>query len=317
MGYDGMTKKRKKNIPLPFLSKLASDPTVIGAAQYTGAADLSRKAQRYISGKRKTNPLKTSSQYGLMQAVASGTARVKGISQAVAEKLIHETPAGVRSKFAKQLAKIRKHNSHYDIFMGDNAQHNYNPENEEEEAARVSEEWHGRKAKDVNEIDEVESYDEVGAELADLEELGVLQPSGEITIRFKFNRPKLISDIRKENLEIVGGDQEIEVEGDKVETPIGYVYCIVYETDKHHLEGSNGYPESYEHFFGEEFYKDQGYSIDDFRNSDDFWETVKTEGVVDEAIDEGYLPILTYNQRDKKMKLVGGKYEIKDVGISN
>lgn len=298
--YDEMSKKRKRNFVAPFMSTLASDPTVIAAAQYAGGSELARKARRYISGKRKTNPLKTSEQYGLMQAVASGTAKLRGISQDVAEKLIHETPAKLRSKFASQLAKRR------------------NPNEElEEEAGRVSEEWHGRKPKDVTEICETEYYDEIGAELADLEELGVLQPNGEFTIRFKTDRPKLTCDLKKKNLEIVGGDQEIEVEGDKLETPIGYVYCIVYETDKHHLEGSNGYPESYEHFFGEEFYKEQSYSIDDFANSDDFWDTVRDEGVVDEAIEEGYLPILTYNRRDKKMKLVGGKYDIKDVGISN
>ena len=43
-----------------------------------------------------------------MQAVASGTAKVKGISQEIAEKLVRETPAGVRSKFAKLLAKKKE-----------------------------------------------------------------------------------------------------------------------------------------------------------------------------------------------------------------
>ena len=55
----------------------------------------------------RTNPIVSSSQYGLMQAVASGVAKVKGISKQVAEKLIQETPASIRSQFAREVAATR------------------------------------------------------------------------------------------------------------------------------------------------------------------------------------------------------------------
>ena len=159
-----------------------------------------RRLRVILRVRRKSNPLKSPEQYGLMQAVASGTAKVKGISQEIAEKLVRETPAGVRSKFAKLLAKKR------------------NPsEGDFEEAEEVSSrKWHGREPQEVVDIDEEEVYEDVGAILADLEELGILTTEdGDLekwTIRFKRDRPKLCSDLKMENLEIVGGDQELSGE---------------------------------------------------------------------------------------------------------
>ena len=198
-----------------------------------------------------------------------------------------------------------------------------NPSDSDLESAEdVSREWHGREPQEVIEIDEEEVYEDVGAILADLEELGVLaDEDGKLetwAIRFKRDRPKLTSDLKMENLEIVGGDQELEIEENgKVDMPLGYCYQIVYETDKHHLEGSGGYPESYEHFFGEEFYKKEGFDQDDFKTSDDYFEELLEEGVVLKAISKGYLPMVVYNVPNCKIRLVGGKYKIKDVGIED
>jgi ribosome modulation factor len=198
-----------------------------------------------------------------------------------------------------------------------------NPSNSDlQEAEDVSREWHGRDPQEVVEIDEEEVYEDVGAILADLEELGVLaDEDGKLetwAIRFKRDRPKLTCDLAKENLEIVGGDQELELDDDgKDDKALGYCYQIVYETDKHHLEGSNGYPESYEHFFGEEFYKGEGFDQDDYKTSDDFFEDVLREGVVMKAISKGYLPMVVYNVPNCKIRLIGGKYKIKDVGIED
>ena len=56
---------------------------------------------------RQENPIQSPEQYGLMQAVASGIAKVKGVSKQVAKKLIHETPKGLRSEFASVEAEKR------------------------------------------------------------------------------------------------------------------------------------------------------------------------------------------------------------------
>ena len=129
----------------------------------------------------------------------------------------------------------------------------------------------------------------------------------------------LVANADTETLEIVGGDQHLDFgEGwdtSKNEVNLGHVYLIAYCTDKHHLEGSNGVPESYEHFFGEEFYKHKGYKMDDYKDSDEFFEDLLDDGIVEEAIQEGYLPTMVYDTVNEKIRLVGGKYTIEDVGL--
>jgi hypothetical protein len=191
------------------------------------------------------------------------------------------------------------------------------------EAEELTEKWHGRKSQKITEVEEIENYQEEVAELADLEELGVLGAdlASQFTISFKTDRPKLCAT-DDNNLEFVGGDQSLKNTDDgikkdgKMLVPLGYCYQIVYETDKHHLEGSNGYPESYEHYFGEEFYK-ESIDPDDFKNSSDWFEKLLEDGVVEEAVEEGLLPMLVYNKTDQKLLLVGGKYTVEDVGIRN
>ena len=197
-----------------------------------------------------------------------------------------------------------------------------NPESSEE-AAQLSEKWHGRKPLTHTDVEEVETYEENLAELGELEELGVLgaDMTKRFVISFSRNRPKLCASDDK-NLEIIDGDQTLDIEEGIIEkdgkklVPLGYCYSIVYETDKHHLEGSNGYPESYEHFFAEDFYK-QDFDIDDFKNSEDWFQTVMEEGMVEQAIEEERLPLLVYNKTDEKLILVGGNYSVEDVGIKD
>lgn len=183
----------------------------------------------------------------------------------------------------------------------------------------MSETWHGRKPRGTEEIEEIETFEDELAELADLEEIGVLGANcrDEWTIVFKKDRPKLATDGNGENLEVIGGDQEIT--GDwknKREIPLGWLVRLVYETDKHHLEGSNGYPESYEHYFGEEYYKTK-LDPDDFKTPDDWWEALKDEGWVKKAINKKLIPMLVYDSVDCKIKIAGGVYKVLDVGIKN
>lgn len=189
-------------------------------------------------------------------------------------------------------------------------------------AEELTETWHGREPKEVIDYEEEEEYEPDGAVLAELEELGIILEDREQTISIEFEEdpPMLVANVNTETLEIVGGDQTLEFgEGwdtrNKSEVSMGHVYLIAYCTDKHHLEGSNGVPESYEHFFGEEFYKGHGYKVDDYKDSEDFFEDLLEDGIVDEAIEQGYLPTMVYDTVNEKIKLVGGKYTIEDVGL--
>lgn len=254
------------------------------------------------------NPIKTAKQYGMVAAILSG--RSKTISQQLAEEMMNKTLQHSRSKFARELARRRKKGNPHDEDM--------------EQAMQVSSEWHGRKPKEILDVEETTTYNDTGVMLGTLEELGVLgvDSEGEFTqwtISFKKDRPILSSDLEQQNLEFVGGDQRLPLDSKyttgKNEVTLGYCYCIVYETDKHHLEGSNGYAESYEHFFAEEYYKKLGYDVGQYPTSDDYFEEMLEEGIVERAVRDDRLPMLVYDCQNCKLRLVGGKYEIKDVGI--
>ena len=277
---------------------------VISAAEYTAGSTVVGEVLSKLKGKgrkKRRNPLESASQYGLMQAVASGTAKIKGITQEIAEKLIRETPKGMRSKFAKELASRRR-----------------NPSADLSDEESLSKEFHGREPKEIIDVVERESYGNAVV-IGDLWELGCLGSDNKTKwiIRFKKNRPILSCDSDGENLEVIGGDQVLEIDESKRKVPLGFGYMIVYETDKHHLEGSSGYPEPYEHFFGEEFYRSNGYKAEDYKRGEDFFDVVMKAGLVGQAIIQGYLPVIVYDRVDEKIELVGGKYKVEDVGIKD
>jgi hypothetical protein len=203
----------------------------------------------------------------------------------------------------------------------------YGPENKsalfnpgERSAEELSEEWHGREPREVLDYEDTEHYEADGAILAELEEFGVILENLEETITIEFGeRPMLVANVATDTLEIVGGDQHLDFdEGwdtSKSEIVVGHIYLIAYSTDKHHLEGSTGRQESYEHFFGEEYYKGRGYKVSDYKDSEKFFEDLLEDGIVEDAIEDGYLPTMVYDTVNSKIRLVGGRYTIEDVGL--
>jgi hypothetical protein len=53
-------------------------------------------------------PAKSKAQYGLMAGVMSGSVRGSGIKPGVAKEFVDKTPAKKRSRFARNLTKIKK-----------------------------------------------------------------------------------------------------------------------------------------------------------------------------------------------------------------
>jgi hypothetical protein len=187
----------------------------------------------------------------------------------------------------------------------------------------LSKEWHGREVRGQTEIEEIENYEDDLVHLGELEELGIWAADGSMyTITFKKDRPILTCDSDGQNLEVVGGDQDLDLKdlgvdvGGKRLIPLGYIYSIVYETDKHHLEGSNGYPESYEHYFAEDFYKEV---LDPakFKDTDKWFMELVEMGKVQDAIEEERLPIAVYNKSDGKILISGGGYSVTELGIKD
>ena len=57
-------------------------------------------------------PIKSSKQWGLMQAAKHGTLRGPGPSPEVAEEFIHKTSASKRSEYAKVLGRKKRKKRH-------------------------------------------------------------------------------------------------------------------------------------------------------------------------------------------------------------
>jgi hypothetical protein len=161
------------------------------------------------------------------------------------------------------------------------------------DASRMSEKFHGRKTLGEFDIDETETYDDALAVLGDLIELNILCPDNEdseFTISFKKDKPLLCCDAHGGNLEIVGGDQDLELPQDVTEGKklaiIGEIRSVCYFTDKHHLEGPKSQAKGveYEHQFGEE---------------------------------GGNRPHAVYDTVNCKILIVGGSYTIEETGIAN
>lgn len=167
----------------------------------------------------------------------------------------------------------------------------------------ITEGFHGRESEDETEILEEEIYSEELAGLGLLVELEIFVDDKHVVpIKFNYSKPDdtvlLVCD-KEGNIEFVGGDQDLgtaeqlaekfdlkEEDARKNKIPLGQVDTISYFADKHHLEGpkSQAKGTEYIHEFGEE---------------------------------DGDMPLLVYDCRNKKMELVGGSYTITDEGIRN
>ena len=170
-------------------------------------------------------------------------------------------------------------------------------------ADEISEGFHGRKVSERFEVEEEELYPDNLAVLGCLVELKV----NGILIRgfknpyspgYRKGDEVYLAAADRNNLEFVGGDQEIvnastiaKHTNGKRFLKLGKVESIVYLADKHHLVGSNGKEEEYEHDFGKKKYFLWGKKVGQ--------------------------PELVYDCLNKTMRLVGGSYTITDEGIKD
>jgi hypothetical protein len=170
---------------------------------------------------------------------------------------------------------------------------------DEGRAERIAEEFHGRPARETIEVVEDETYDDYGAVLGYLQTLKILMEDDDtyIPIEFDFepgaeDNVLVVSGPEGANIEFVGGDQDIDwqdVDGatpaDKNLVLVGPVIEIEYFADKHHLVGPREQEDgiTYYHEFGE---------------------------------NDGELPYLVFDRRNRKLLLVGGSYTIEAEGIT-
>lgn len=167
--------------------------------------------------------------------------------------------------------------------------------NPADEAAQMSERFHGRPVTEVLDVEEEVHYHEHLAELGELERLKVKALDGGIVTLTGFDGALLCSNEEGSQLYIRGGDQAVDLAEFAVQKPyhdkedLGEVVKIWYFTTKEHL-GSEGGTASYHHEFGEE---DRERGMRPRR------------------------PRLEYSTRDQRLSFVGGAYTVEPEGIKN
>ena len=165
-----------------------------------------------------------------------------------------------------------------------------NPDDEDTQAAAdLSEKFHGRPARKISEIEELEQETDTYAELGDLKEFHVITRAGGVYVLHFGRGVKLASTPDGGQLAVIGGDQAINLADldlnkhlPKANLTMGELWKVVYKTRKgfHNFEAAE-----YIHEFGE----DRG----------------------------GELPILGYDTANQRLYIEGGSYEVRPEGIVN
>lgn len=153
------------------------------------------------------------------------------------------------------------------------------------EAARaVSEEFHGRKVREMIPVTERRHYHKFLAELGELTLLVIYTPDGRRKVELsKFDGALLCTNEDKNQLFIKGGDQSVELRDFGIRDPhekehLGELRKIAYFTDKEHL-GDEGGEADYHHSFSKPY------------------------------------PHVDFRTRDTHLEISGGKYKITREGI--
>lgn len=164
--------------------------------------------------------------------------------------------------------------------------------------------FHGRDVREEIDVSEQELYATEMAVLGILVELNITRDEGKsaIPIRFETRQGQQYKKDwvfacapDEDNIEFIGGNQEIgnvsklvDINGKRY-LKLGHAESIVYLADKHHLQDSDGNEAEYQHEFGKKSMFGFG----------------KVKG----------RPLVVYDVLNKTIKLVGGSYTIRDVGI--
>jgi hypothetical protein len=160
-----------------------------------------------------------------------------------------------------------------------------NPRAPLNDAAALSESWHGRPAERATDYNEAFRYRGALTDLGRLQEIAVLETDRKAML-IKFDaKTRLASSENGKQLYIVGGDQSLDLgalgivgeEAEKDLIPIGEVHHIVYVTAKMHLGREDKKRGPYQHELGEE---------------------------------SGVMPILMYDRLNKACGFAGGVYNI-------
>lgn len=192
-------------------------------------------------GRGKHNPARSASQYGAAEAVLSGLSDI--MPRRVAREIVDKTPAALRSRFARELARRRRSNPA--------------SESELDAVARMYTGFHGRGPREWREIRQKRVTPDSLSDLGRLVELRFHRPGYRERYEFAESGPRVVRLGTTGNggqLYFVEGDQELNLHGRGFDLSkdflcLGHCHAIVYFTSKsfHDFE-----PSEYVHHFGDE-----------------------------------------------------------------
>jgi len=190
------------------------------------------RAKTRAKGSRK-NPATSAEQYGAAQAVLSGRSSI--MPKKVARELVDRTPAALRSKFARQLAALRRRRG------------NQPEPSQLHKAAALSAKFHGRPPRRITEYKHWEQSPTHLTELGRLVDMTVRTPAGERVTIGSPGGVQLACTPDGRQLYFLGRDQKLPIETDRHHEEIGKVLTIAYRTDKDGAKCMD-----FEHRMGEE-----------------------------------------------------------------
>ena len=163
-------------------------------------------------------------------------------------------------------------------------------------AAELSEEFHGRPAHTITDVDGWINYRRTLTDLGGMEELVLVTPDGhEVELRFGHD-VRLASSPDGGQLFLVAGDQELDlsrfpgIDQTKDTILLGQAVSIVYYTAKHHLRRRDRMGGPYSHEFGED-------------------EKPRRRAQA--------RPSMLYDRLNRRILFAGGNYRVEDRGIVN
>jgi hypothetical protein len=174
------------------------------------------------------------------------------------------------------------------LIMGANQRPRRNPGSELDGAEALYRKFHGKDPREIVEVQQSAEERKDYTALGDLHSLRLVSPSGEQSIEWPTDRPKLASNAEGTQLYIIGGDQDLssdlarfgsDISKDLVE--LGEVSNVVYVARK---AQSNFSEVEWDHEFGEE---------------------------------GGEPPIAFFDKLKRRIFLVGGTYRVEEPGIVN
>lgn len=221
-----------------------------------------------------------------------------------------------------------------------------------ERAREMAEKFHGRKVERVITFDELEKDISDLAVIGELEELQVFPIGSDcipdrdnVDLHFEdqFKHEKLIievcTDAKGKQIYLEKGCQNVDkaIKYLKTQTSqtlaqrfvvLGHIWAICYFTDKWHLEEENEplwrayslYPNGVRDLEAEDMYEEDAIAEKEeleANSNDDVEILIGTPYRHEFGEDGGEMPFLVYDELNKKLQIVGGTYEVRDVGIWN